>query len=61
MQRCHFEHRIHLPFLIMSRFTPLYEELEGLVRYEDEEVRELMTRGKFENCEMKSVVVDVPI
>lgn len=45
----------------MHNFTPLYEELEGVVQYEDDDVRELMTGGRFENCELRSVVVDVPI
>ena len=40
-------------------FTPLFEELEGVVQYDDEDVREMMT-GKFENCELRSVVADVP-
>ena len=44
----------------MHMFTPLFEELDGVVRYEDERVRKLMTNGIFENCEMRSVVVDVP-
>lgn len=45
----------------MHMFTPLFEELEGVVRYEDAGVEQLMTSGKFENCELRSVVVDVPI
>jgi hypothetical protein len=43
----------------MHMFTPLFEELEGVVQYDDEDVREMMT-GKFENCELRSVVADVP-
>ncbi|KAL7532214.1 hypothetical protein ACHAXR_004494 [Thalassiosira sp. AJA248-18] len=45
----------------MHMFTPLFEELEGVVQYEDDDVRELMTGGRFDNCELRSVVVDVPI
>jgi len=46
----------------MHMFTPLFEELEGVVRYEDEEVEELMRgKGRFENCELRSVLVDFPL
>mmetsp|Transcript_43313 Transcript_43313/g.79275 ORF Transcript_43313/g.79275 Transcript_43313/m.79275 type:complete len:279 (-) Transcript_43313:294-1130(-) len=45
----------------MHMFTPLYEELEGVVQYEDDGVRDLMTMGRFDNCELRSVVVDIPI
>jgi hypothetical protein len=45
----------------MHMFTPLFPELEGVVAYEDEEVEELMTKSKFENCELRSILVDVPI
>jgi len=45
----------------MHMFTPLFEELEGVVQYEDDEVKKLMTLGRFENCELRSVVVDVPL
>lgn len=45
----------------MHMFTPLFDELEGVVQYEDDDVRELMTGGRFDNCELRSVVVDVPI
>jgi broad specificity phosphatase PhoE len=44
----------------MHMFTPLFEELQGMVRYEDEEVKELMSY-KFENCELRTVMVDCPI
>ena len=42
-------------------FTPLFPELEGAVVYEDEEVQQLMTKSMFKNCELRSVLVDVPI
>lgn len=46
----------------MHMFTPLFEELEGVVKYEDEEVEELMKgRGRFENCELRSILVDFPL
>jgi hypothetical protein len=44
----------------MHMFTPLFHELEGVVVYEDEEVEELMTKSMFDNCELRSVLVDVP-
>ena len=44
----------------MHMFTPLHRELEGVVVYEDEGVEELMTKSKFDNCELRSVLVDVP-
>ena len=44
----------------MHCFTPLFEELEGVVQYEDDDVRDLMTKGLFDNCELRSVVVDFP-
>mmetsp|Transcript_28577 Transcript_28577/g.60599 ORF Transcript_28577/g.60599 Transcript_28577/m.60599 type:complete len:276 (-) Transcript_28577:203-1030(-) len=45
----------------MHMFTPLFEELEGVVQYEDDGVRDLMTAGRFDNCELRSVLVDIPI
>lgn len=44
----------------MHMFTPLYEELEGVVQYEDDDVKDLMTAGRFDNCELRSVLVDIP-
>lgn len=44
----------------MHMFTPLFEELEGVVEYHDEDVRKMMTSEMFTNCELRSVVVDVP-
>jgi hypothetical protein len=40
-------------------FSPLFEELNGVVKYEDESVAELMS-SRFENCELRSVKVDLP-
>jgi broad specificity phosphatase PhoE len=45
----------------MHMFTPLFPELEGVVVYEDEDVEELMTKSKFDNCELRSVLVDIPM
>lgn len=45
----------------MHMFTPLFPELEGVVVFEDEDVEELMTRSRFDNCELRSVLVDIPI
>jgi broad specificity phosphatase PhoE len=44
----------------MHMFTPLFEELEDVVRYEDEGVMELMGGERFYNCELRTVVVDFP-
>lgn len=44
----------------MHMFTPLFPELEGVVVYKDEGVEKMMTESKFENCELRSVLVDVP-
>jgi broad specificity phosphatase PhoE len=44
----------------MHMFTPLFDELDGVVRYEDKLVRDLMTAAKFDNCELRTVVVDYP-
>mmetsp|Transcript_33055 Transcript_33055/g.69566 ORF Transcript_33055/g.69566 Transcript_33055/m.69566 type:complete len:282 (+) Transcript_33055:21-866(+) len=44
----------------MHMFTPLFAELEGVVEYGDDGVRELMTSKRFDNCELRSLVVDVP-
>ena len=41
-------------------FMPYFEELQGLVEYGDEDVRGLMCSDGFENCELRSVVVDIP-
>ncbi|KAL7511668.1 hypothetical protein ACHAXN_009340 [Cyclotella atomus] len=43
----------------MHMFTPLFDELEGLVSYEDSIVEEIM-RDRFDNCELRTVVVDQP-
>ena len=43
----------------MHMFTPLHKELEGVVKYEDEMVRELMSE-RFENCELRTILVDYP-
>eukprot|EP00956_Cyclotella_meneghiniana_P028350 scaffold65511_cov83-Cyclotella_meneghiniana.AAC.5 len=40
-------------------FTPLFDELHGLVRYEDEMVQKLMSK-RFDNCELRTVLVDYP-
>lgn len=40
-------------------FMPYFEELEGLVEYGDEDVRKLMCSEGFENCELRSIVVDM--
>ncbi|KAL3811534.1 hypothetical protein ACHAXA_010310 [Cyclostephanos tholiformis] len=45
----------------MHMFTPVFPELEGVVVYEDEEVEELMTKSKFDNCELRTVLVDIPV
>ncbi len=42
----------------MHMFTPLFEELNGVVRYEDVSVAELMS-SRFGNCEIRSVKVDL--
>ncbi|KAL3788205.1 hypothetical protein HJC23_004672 [Cyclotella cryptica] len=44
----------------MHMFTPLFDELHGVVRYEDKQVKDLMTAAKFDNCELRTVVVDYP-
>lgn len=44
----------------MHMFTPLFAELEGVVVYGDDDVRKLMTSNRFKNCELRSLVVDVP-
>ena len=41
----------------MHMFTPLFEELNGVVRYEDAGVAELMN-SRFDNCELRSVKID---
>ena len=43
----------------MHMFTPLFDELNHVVRYEDEMVKDLMSE-RFDNCELRSVVVDHP-
>ena len=45
----------------MHMFTPLFEEMESVVQYDDLGVREYMTGDKFDNCELRSVVVDLPV
>lgn len=45
----------------MHMFTPLFDELKGLVEYADDDVRRIMTADKFANCELRSVVIDTPI
>ncbi|KAL7495436.1 hypothetical protein ACHAWT_004682 [Skeletonema menzelii] len=42
----------------MHMFTPLFEELNGVVKYEDASVAELMN-SRFDNCELRSVKVDL--
>ena len=43
----------------MHMFTPLFQELHGLVKYEDEMVQHLMSE-RFDNCELRTVLVDYP-
>jgi hypothetical protein len=45
----------------MHNFMPYFDELKMLVDYGDDQVRELMTGSKFDNCELMSVIVDVPL
>ena len=42
----------------MHMFTPLFDELNGVVKYEDASVEELMS-SRFDNCELRSVKVDL--
>lgn len=41
----------------MHNFTPLFEEMNGVVKYQDSSVQELMS-SKFFNCELRSVKID---
>jgi broad specificity phosphatase PhoE len=41
----------------MHNFTPLFEQMNGVVKYEDSSVQELMS-STFDNCELKSVKID---
>ena len=45
----------------MHNFMPYFDELKMLVDYGDDQVKELMTGSKFDNCELRSVIVDVPL
>ena len=44
----------------MHNFICQYAELESIVEYMDDDVKELMNSKRFDNCEMRSVVVDFP-
>jgi len=44
----------------MHNFICQYAELESIVEYMDDEVKELMSSKRFDNCELRSVVVDLP-
>ena len=44
----------------MHNFICQHAELESIVEYMDDDVKELMSSKRFDNCEMRSVVVDLP-
>uniref|UniRef100_A0A7S4I535 Uncharacterized protein n=1 Tax=Odontella aurita TaxID=265563 RepID=A0A7S4I535_9STRA len=46
--------------IFMHMFTPYHDELKGVVTYEDDDVRELMTAEGFGNCEMRTVAFEAP-